>query len=97
MNLGLKLLSIGHQKYDITCPYQNGSIEHLSGIFKSKYKQLDWSKVCSNYLQVELDSFQAWYNYVRVHSNLNDRTPVEFFINSNPKGKDNMFLIGMPC
>jgi hypothetical protein len=52
-----------------------------------KFKQLDWSKVCPDYLQVELSRVQVWYNCVRIHENLNYQTPTEFFTNRKPKGK----------
>jgi len=87
MTLGLKFLGIKHQRSDITCPWQNGRIERFFGTFKSKFKQLDWSSFNVRGLQVELDLFQVWYNYVRVHSNLNDQTPAEFFTKSKTRGK----------
>jgi len=35
-----------------------------------------------------LNSFQTWYNHVRTHSNINDLTPAEFFIDREAKGKE---------
>jgi putative transposase len=87
MRLALTLLGIKHQKSDIACPWQNGRIERFFGTFKVKFKQLNWSKVCPNYLQAELSRFQVWYNCVRIHENLNYQTPTEFFTNREPKGK----------
>jgi len=87
MKFTLKLLGIKHQKSDIACPWKNGRIERFFGTFKEKFKQLDWLNVCPNYLQTELNSFQVWYNHVRIHSNLNDQTPAEFFTKSKPKDK----------
>jgi putative transposase len=87
MKLGLKQFGIKHQKSDIACPWQNGRIERFFGTFINNFKQIDWFNIYPMYLQAELNIFQVWYNHVRVHSNLNDKTPTEFFTNSKPKGK----------
>ena len=97
MKWGLNLLVIKHKKSDVACPWQNGRIERFFGTFVAKFKQFDWSKVYPNYLQAELNCFQTWYNHVRIHSNLNNRTPVEFFTYSKPKKKWLLVQIGMVC
>lgn len=56
-------------------------------IIEIKFKQIDWINFSPRCLKAELNSFQVWYNCVKTHSNLNDRTPAEFFTNKKTKGK----------
>ncbi|WP_414674627.1 integrase core domain-containing protein [Marinobacter sp.] len=58
-------------------PWQNGRIEWFFGTFKEKWRQLDVCD-CPN-LQTELLIYQAWYNRLRPHQNLDGLTPKEVF------------------
>jgi transposase InsO family protein len=81
----LQLLGIRHQLTDPGCPWQNGRIERLFGTLKEKLDQ--WIVTGIEQLNVDLTTFQNWYNHVRLHQNLDGRTPAEAWNNINPYTK----------
>ena len=85
IKLSLKLLSIKKQTTDIACPWQNGRIERCFGTFKQKWRQaiLDHN----DNLQTKLAIYQTWYNVIRPHSHLDDKTPAEAFTNKVAKSE----------
>jgi len=72
---GLILLGIRHQLTDPGCPWQNGRIERLFGTLKNKLDQ--WIVSGIEQLNVDLSTFEHWYNHIRPHQNLEGRTPAE--------------------
>ncbi len=82
--LSLKLLLIKHQTTDVARPWKNGRIERCFGSFKQKWRLANLSSTL--YLQTELGHYQTWYNSIRPHSNLDERTPAEVYQNTVPKG-----------
>lgn len=77
MTSALTLMGIRHRKSQPGCPWQNGRIERFFGSFKTQWKKLDFNG-CPD-LQTELLIYQAWYNSIRPHKNLNGLTPKEVF------------------
>lgn len=72
---GLQWLRITHQRSDPGCPWQNGRIERFFGTLKGKLDH--WSVNSVGQLNRTLSQFQFWYNHVRLHQNLDGRTPIE--------------------
>jgi transposase InsO family protein len=70
----LGALGIRHQTTELACPWKNGRIERLFGTLK---QTLNSFKINSRgELQGLLHCFSFWYNAIRPHQNLNDRTPL---------------------
>lgn len=96
---GLKLLGIRHQLTTPGCPWQNGRIERLFGTLKDKLDQLTYSPLphageglgerveVREQLNLDLNTFQHWYNHVRSHQNLDGRTPAEAWNGIDPYTK----------
>lgn len=91
IKLSLALLAIKKQTTDIACPWQNGRIERCFGTFKQKW-QHGMLNHCDD-LQTTLNIYQTWYNVIRTHSHLDDKTPAEVFTNKAAKG-DAIFVTG---
>ena len=72
---GLWLLGIKHQKTDVGCPWQNGRIERFFGSLKEKLNQID--VLDFGHLNLHLRDFRFFYNHVRTHQNIDNRTPAE--------------------
>lgn len=72
MRFGLWFLEIKHQTTDLNSPWQNGRIERLFGTFKSTILFMKYDKENLQYL---CHSFQWWYNNIRLHQNLDYKTP----------------------
>lgn len=90
IKMALSLLSIKCQTTDVACPWQNGRIERCFGTFKQKWRQVILNPQFQ--LQTQLSTYQAWYNVIRPHSNLDGRTPAEVFSNKQPKGKAKLVI-----
>jgi putative transposase len=73
--LFLKLVGIRHQRTQVCAPWQNGRMERLFGTLKPLLKQLVIPGVIG--LQMALDEFTLFYNYVRPHQNLAGLKPAE--------------------
>jgi len=73
--LGLWLLGIQHQRTEVACPWQNGRIERFFGTFKQSISQLTVSS--QEQLNKLLPEYQFWYNHMRLHQNLGNKTPAE--------------------
>lgn len=80
--LGLKRLGIRHQRTDPGCPWQNGRIERLFGTLKQKLDQ--WQVVGIAQLNRDLNTFCYWYNHIRLHQNIDGKTPAEAWSGDNP-------------
>jgi putative transposase len=79
----LTILGIRHQRTELGCPWQNGRIERLFGTLKAK---LDLITVANDaQLNIALKLFRTWYNEIRPHQNLAEKTPAEAWsgINTN--------------
>jgi hypothetical protein len=68
-------LGIKHQRTDVGCPWQNGRIERFFGTLKRKLNQID--VLDFEHLNLYLIDFRLFYNHVRTHSNIGNRTPAE--------------------
>ena len=77
ISLGLWLLGIKHQRIDLGCPWQNGRIERFFGTLKERLNH--WEVDSCKQLNGALGQFQIWYNHVRPHQHLDDRTPAEIW------------------
>jgi putative transposase len=71
----LKLAGIGRQRTETCAPWQNGRIERLFGTLKPLLRQLVIPSAAA--LQMALEEFTLFYNYVRPHQNLAGLTPAE--------------------
>ncbi len=86
----LVLAGIRHQRSDPHCPlrlrsgqaWQNGRIERLFGTLKQKLDQ--WEVAGFEVLNVSLDEFCFFYNFVRPHQHLGGRTPADAWSGVNP-------------
>lgn len=80
--LALILLGIRHQRTDPHCPWQNGRVERFFGTLKGKLDRL----VVASFeaLNGALGEFRFFYNHVRVHQNLDGRTPAEAWAGVDP-------------
>jgi len=95
----LKQLGIRHQRTTPGCPWQNGRIERLFGTLKENLDQLTYSPLphageglgerveVREQLNLDLNTFQHWYNHVRSHQNLDGRTPAEAWNGIDPYTK----------
>ena len=72
---GLWILGIKHQKTDVGSPWQNGRIERFFGTLKEKLNQID--VLDCGHLNLHLRDFRFFYNHVRTHQNIDNRTPAE--------------------
>ena len=72
---GLFVLGIRHQRTDSGCPWQNGRVERFFGTLKVKLDLWQVGKQAA--LDYSLGEFRFWYNHVRLHQNLDGRTPAE--------------------
>ena len=80
--LVLFILGIHHQRTDPGCPWQNGRIERFFGTLKEKLDQLAVDS--REALNLALGEFRFFYHHVRVHQNLNGRTPAEAWAGIDP-------------
>ncbi len=71
----LWLLRIRHQRTDLGCPWQNGRIERFFGTLKEKLNQVVVDDITLQ--NHHLKDFRFWFNHVRTHQNIDDRTPAE--------------------
>ena len=71
----LWLLGIKHQTTDLHCPWQNGRVERFFLTFKEKLNH--WQVDDVDQLNMALPYFRFWYNHIRPHQHLDDRTPAE--------------------
>lgn len=85
IKLSLKLLRVNKQTTDVACPWKNGRLERAFGTFKRMWQQVTFPAVSC--IQHELATYQTWYNHVKLHSNLDGRTPEEVMLNKTPKGE----------
>ncbi|MDP1696377.1 MAG: integrase core domain-containing protein [Xanthomonadaceae bacterium] len=69
------LLGVRLQTIDLHCPWQNGRIERFFGAFKQHLDRITIADVDD--LSCKLIEFRVWYNHVRTHQLLHDRTPAE--------------------
>lgn len=83
--LGLWFLGIKHQRIDVGCPWMNGRIERFFGTLKEKLNQID--VLDFGHLNLHLNDFRFFYNHVRTHSNINNRTPAEAWTGKGFKHK----------
>ncbi len=56
-------------------PWQNGRIERFFGTLKEKLNKVAVSDIAN--LNYHLADFRFWFNHVRTHQNIDDRTPAE--------------------
>lgn len=77
----LRVLGIRHQTIDLHCPWQNGKVERFFGTLKQKLNH--WEVDSLNQLNAALPLFRFWYNHVRPHQYLDDRTPAEVWAGDN--------------
>ncbi len=82
---GLWFLGIKHQRTDIGCPWMNGRIERFFGTLKQKLNQID--VVNFEHLNLHLKNFRFFYNHIRTHANIEDRTPAEVWTGKGFKRK----------
>ena len=68
-------LGIKHQTTALHCPWQNGRIERFFGTLKRSFK--DISVMDTAELNRYLSVFRRWYNHVRPHQHLGEKTPAE--------------------
>lgn len=80
-SLSLWLLGIKHQTTDIHSPWQNGRVERFFGTLKQKLNQCSVGSI--EQFNQELQLFRFWYNNVRIHNNLDGKTPEEVWQNIN--------------
>lgn len=73
--LSLWLLGIRHQRIQLHCPWQNGRVERFFGTLKSVLDR--WNVDNCATLNNALAPFRLWYNFVRPHQALRERTPAE--------------------
>ena len=82
---GLWFLAIKHQCTDVGCPWQNGRVERFFGTLKEKLNQID--VLDFNHLNLHLIDFRFFYNHVRTHQHLDNRTPAEVWTGKGFKRK----------
>lgn len=84
----LWLLGITHQRIDVCCPWQNGRIERFFGTLKGKLNR--WSVNNIEQLDAALHLFRFWYNHIRPHQHLQERTPAEVWdgVDMRNRGKE---------
>jgi putative transposase len=75
IRFGLWFLGIKKQTIDKHSPWQNGRIERFFGTLKSTIKNLPKSFTNETELPYLLHSFEWWYNEIRLHQNLDGKTP----------------------
>ncbi|MEE9327441.1 MAG: integrase core domain-containing protein [Cocleimonas sp.] len=69
---------MNHQTIDKHCPWQNGRIERFFGTLKSTLaNQANINKSDFPYLMY---SFEFWYNNIRPHQNLENKTPESVYL-----------------
>ena len=58
--------------------YDNAMAESLNGLYKTEcyYRQESWADVRE--IELATSSWVAWYNLLRPHSSIGDRTPIEY-------------------
>lgn len=78
----LKLAGIVHQRIQTCAPWQNGRIERLFGSLKPLLRQLVIPSKAA--LQLALEEFTLFYNYVRPHQSLDGLTPAEKWNGCSP-------------
>lgn len=71
----LWLLRIKHQTTDLHCPWQNGRVERFFLTLKEKLNH--WQVDNGDQLNIALSDFRFWYNHVRPHQYLDDKTPAK--------------------
>jgi putative transposase len=74
MRSALMLLGVKHQTTEPNCPWQNARIERFLGSLKAV---LDRIHIADDDLACRLAEFRVWYNHVRMHRHLDNRTPAE--------------------
>jgi len=79
--LGLLVLGIRHQKTDLHCPWQNGRVERFFGTLKDRLNL--WEVDSIDQLNLALIQFRFWFNHIRPHQYLDDRTPAEVWSGDN--------------
>lgn len=57
------------------CPFDNAPSERLFRIFKAEWMKTNYSNITS--LLIDVTDFVQWYNYFRIHSSLDYKSPVE--------------------
>ena len=82
---GLWFLGIKHQRTDVGCPWMNGRIERFFGTLKEKLNQIDI--LSFDHLNLHLKDFRFFYNHVRTHQNIDNRTPAEVWMGKGFKRK----------
>ncbi|HRQ65276.1 MAG TPA: integrase core domain-containing protein [Xanthomonadaceae bacterium] len=75
MRGALRLLGIHHQTTEPGCPWMNGRIERYFGSLKAVLDRIHIAD--GDDLACRLIEFRAWYNHVRAHRHLDNRTPAE--------------------
>jgi transposase InsO family protein len=85
IKFGLWFLGIEKQTIDKHSPWQNGRIERFFGTLKSTIQQLPKSFTNETELPYLLHSFEWWYNEIRLHQNLNGKTPAAIHANQIKK------------
>ncbi|MFO8024659.1 integrase core domain-containing protein [Thiohalophilus sp.] len=68
-------MGIKHQNTDNGCPWMNGRIERFFSTLKQKLELWEVDNLAQ--LNGALGQFRTWYNFVRPHQNLAERTPAE--------------------
>ena len=88
---GLAFLNIRHQRTQVGCPWQNGKVERFFGTLKTKLKHYTIEN--GKAMMDDLAVFKLWYNHIRTHQHLNNRTPAEVWGRRQPnsKGKHQYF------
>jgi putative transposase len=69
----MKTLEIRHQRSDPHMPWQNGRIERFFGTFKNAIRHIQTDTTAM--LQQAIDEFLFFYNYIRPHQSIGNRTP----------------------
>ena len=80
--LSLAILGIHQQFSRPGMPWMNGRVERLFGTLKERLNHLAVADFAG--LKLALDEFRAWYNCVRPHQHLGERTPAEAWNNIDP-------------
>jgi putative transposase len=72
--LALHTLGIKHQRSQPHSPWQNGRIERFFGTFKRAIRQIEINTKAQ--LLQAMSEFKFFYNNIRLHQNIGNRTPV---------------------